>query len=104
MQIHRFLLLACSFAQAGLAALMLTWSLPLFFNPPLLGNGVASGAYQIETLAPETAAGKRIRGAAAHYRWLFERHTEALVIVIGASVLLLTLAAITLLIAIAPKP
>jgi hypothetical protein len=79
-----------------IAVLLLTWSVPSFIDPPILGNGVSSGARQIEAAAAPTPDGRRLAGHAQHYRWLFHRYNDSLLIIMGTALVLLATSFVTL--------
>jgi len=98
MWIHRIFLIACSATQFMIAAVLLTWSVPLFIDPPMLSSGVASGARQIEAAASSQTDGGRhaLTGHAQHYRWLFRRYREGLLITMATALILLATSFVTL--------
>lgn len=75
--------------QAIVGLVLLSWALPLFVDPPLLGNGVAARARELQELALAPGASPRLSGIGEHYRWLFWRSTEGVEAGLAASVALL---------------
>ena len=92
-----------SFGLAALAVLQLTvalallyWAAPLFFDPPVLGNGIDGAAqhlHHLSSLYPQEF--KRIDWVGAHLKWLFNRHTEGVLVALAASAVTLCSAAAT---------
>jgi hypothetical protein len=85
-----WLLLAAVASIQGIVALVvLSWAIPLFFDPPLLGNGISHRARELQEIVESQAAGSILEGIADHYRWLFWRHTEGVQASLLASIVLL---------------
>lgn len=98
-----FELAALALLQLMVALALLYWALPLFFNPPVLGNGIDRAAEQLHYLSslyPDDF--KRIDWVGAHLRWLFNRHTEGVLIALAAGAVTLCSAVATGYIAFVP--
>lgn len=85
----RYLLVCIAIAQMIVSACILSWALPLFANPPILGNGIEHAAQLIRELAQSSPDEQRIAAISQHLRWLFARHHEGVLVAIGASGVLL---------------
>ena len=91
-----FALAAIACLQAISAFVLLDWALPLFFDQPLLGNGVSSRANALARLvASSPGASPVLDGMAEHYRWLFWRQMEGVEATLGACAALLGSSAVT---------
>ena len=94
-------LLALASLQVASSLLLLNWALPLFGDPPVLGNGIASAAQSLRELTEQhPVAFQRVAWVPDHLQWLFYRHLEGVLMVLGASVALLGSAAVTSVIAV----
>ncbi len=72
------LLAALATVQAIVALVLLSWAAPLFFDPPLLGNGVAIRAQELQDLVAAPGSSPRLKGIGEQYHWLFWRHGEGM--------------------------
>lgn len=80
----RNLCLLMASAQVVACILLLAWALPLFFDPPVLGNGINRWAHAIENIAQASPEHASLTGAGEHLRWLFDRHFEGIFSVLAA--------------------
>lgn len=63
--------------QAYAAFELLMWSIPLFGDPPMLGNGASHTAAYLRELAQQNPEGfKYIPNVDRTFLWLFGRHQE----------------------------
>lgn len=75
--------------QAVAAFELLSWSMPLFGDPPILGNGARDAARQLGELARQYPDGfKRISTIDRTFLWLFHRQLEAVLFALGAGIAL----------------
>lgn len=73
------------FQLAG-AILLWGWAWPLFGDPPVLGNGIGNAAATLNQLALQDPEGfKHIDWVGRHLQWLFARHSEGVLIALGAA-------------------
>ena len=88
-RIRNTLLVALGLAQIAVSVAILAWALPLFFDPPVLGNGVRDSARQIAKLAVNSPDAYRLVRGAEALQWLFARHVEAVVVSLATAAFLL---------------
>lgn len=73
--------LALLAALQAYAALELTWSVPLFGDPPMLGNGASRVAGHLRELSQQHPDGfKYIPGIDRTFLWFFNRHGEGVLL------------------------
>lgn len=89
LRIRNTLLVALGFAQIAASAAIFAWALPLFLDPPILGNGIRDSARQIAKLAVDSLDAYRLLRGAEALQWLFARHAEALFVMLATAAFLL---------------
>ena len=95
-RIQALCLFVLALLQLLSAAVLLNWALPLFVDPPLLGNGIDSASQQLTTLIQNSPQEfKRLGWMPEHFRWLWVRHTEGVFFALAAAAALLGSSVIT---------
>ena len=76
--------------QISVGAIALMWAWPLFGDPPFLGNGVTREYWSIHPLlAGNSAAAELLPALKWKLDWLFERHSEGVLIVLALGITML---------------
>ena len=98
LRIQAICLFTLALLQVASAFFVLSWALPLFGSPPVLGNGIASASYKLGQIAAQHPDEfKHITWVPEHLRWLFARHSEGVFYALGCAVALLGSATATML-------
>lgn len=99
---RKALLILASF-QALLAAAVLYWAWPLFVDQPLLLNGINHSAKLIKELSQSPPNEHDLSNIAEHYRWLFFRLDEGVLVAMGSAALLFSSSAASTILAFWPE-
>ncbi len=90
-------LLSVAAIQAVASFALLSWAIPRFGNPPMLGNGAARVAGQLRELSQQDPAGfESIVGVDQTFLWFFHGHMHGVELVLAGGFALALSAAASL--------